>query len=130
MTFLINHPLESDNAEPLKLDYHLEDRNLVLPPGLKPIWLLGDDLSFDEMKPKMVELTQDCGKVIAISKFKHMEYTKLCEEMNWIYANASDIIGSETNCLITFGIPFNQNLEEIISRARNKLIIITMDETR
>ena len=50
--------------------------------------------------------------------------------MKWRYANADDIIGTETNCLLTFGIPINQNLEELISRARNKLIIVTSDDTR
>ena len=37
---------------------------------------------------------------------------------------------SEASCLITFGIPSNQNLEELISRARNRLIVITTNETR
>ena len=50
--------------------------------------------------------------------------------MNWKFANADDIIGSETNCLIAFGVPINQNLEKFISRARNKLIIITSNDTR
>ena len=121
---------ESDNKQPVKLDYHLEDRHLTLPPGQKPIWIFSYDLSFEELEPKLQELTQDCGEILAISKFQHENFIRFCSMMNWKFANADDIIGSETNCLIAFGVPINQNLEELISRARNKLIIITSNDTR
>ena len=104
--------VKSHNTQPVELDYHLEDRHLVLPPGQKPIWISAHDLTFDELRSKLIELTQDCGEILAISKFKHENFIRFCSMMNWRFANADDIIGSETNCLIAFGVPINQNLEE------------------
>ena len=65
---------------------------------------------------------------IVISRLNLRMYKEFCTDMKWKYASVRDIIGTESKCLITFGIPTHQNLEELISRARNILIIITEEK--
>ena len=87
----------SSASETLKLDYHLEDRNLYLPPGQKPIWISLHDSNFEEIKMKLQELTQDCGEILAISKFQYEKFIKFCSMMNWKFANADDKADSVLN---------------------------------
>ena len=45
--------IQSDSSQPaVQLDYHLEDRHMILPPGQKPIWLSGNNLNLEDLKPK------------------------------------------------------------------------------
>ena len=122
--------IESDHGAAAQLDYHLEDRHFVLPPGYRPIWINANDSSFEQLKSTLEMLTKESEEILAISKFQSQKFMELCIQMKWKFANSHDIIGYETSCLITFGISAIQNLEELVSRARNKLIIVTTDDTR
>ena len=115
----------------VKLDFHLEDRHHQLPKGGSPIWISFEALEQMEMsylQPYLKELTKDFDKIMVISRLKRSMFKELCVEMSWKYANIKDIIGSEVSCLISFGIPSHQNLEELVSRARNCLIVITEEK--
>ena len=116
----------------LKLDYHLEDRHHLLPSGQKPVWISVEELNMTQICPFLEELTKGFeGETIVISRLNLSIYRKffyLCENNKWNYKRPRDIIGTETRCLITFGIPSHQNLEELMSRARNLLIIITEEK--
>ena len=120
---------ESDNQNPLKLYYHLENRHPLLPSGYQPIWVNVEQLDMEDLKPSLEKLTKGFeDETIVLSRLNLSIYKELCDEMNWKYARVRDIIGTECKCLITFGIPNHQNLEELMSRARNSLIIITEEK--
>ena len=119
----------SEDQAPLKLYHHLDERHDFLPDGEQPIWINFEQLSMEDLQYCLKELTKEFGnKVIVISRLNLKPYRVLCEKMNWKYRRVEDIIGTESRCLITIGLPSHQNLEEILSRARNKLIIVTEEK--
>ena len=106
----------------------METRHHLLPFGQQPIWITVEELKVNQLTPFLANITASFeNETIVISRLNLMVYKKLCAEMKWKFANFPDIIGTETKCLITFGIPTHQNLEELMSRARNLLIIVTED---
>ena len=127
MSFLTLDPNRASNdIGPSRLDYHLATRHFLLPSGDKPIWITVEELNVQHIQSFLQQLTEGFrGETIVISRLNLSIYKKLCTEMTWKYAKVRDIIGIETKCLITFGLPTHQNLEELTSRARNSLIIIS-----
>ena len=128
---VLNIKSTTSEGEPVKLDFHLEERHPLLPKGIKPIWITFDILRTTEMahlQCYLMKITKEFKQIMMISRFKRSMYTELCLRMNWNYVNIKDIIGSEVSCLITFGIPSHQNLEELVSRARNSLIVIAEEK--
>ena len=111
----------------LLMQDHMENYHHRLPRGHKPLWISITDLKDDEhlLKDILRERTSNAEDIIVLSRFKFHKYELFCEEMNWHYANMSDVIGSEISCIILFGIPTTHDWESIISRARHVLIIIT-----
>ena len=86
-------------------------------------------MTIGELRICLKKLTKDFKKdVIVVSKLNKKSYRELCESLDWKYRRAEDIIGTEIKCLITIGLPSHQSLEEILSRARNKLIIVTEEK--
>lgn len=123
--------MKSETSGPVKLDFHLEDRHHWLPQGHQPIWISFEALEQPEMERLqhfVQDLTKEYEDIKVISRLKRSMYKELCTRMKWVLANIKDIIGSEVSCLISFGIPSHQNLEELVSRARNRLIIVTEEK--
>ena len=116
----------SNNSEPSKLDFHLETRHDMLPSGKEPIWITVEELNIEQLEPFLKLQTRGYeGDTIVISRLNLSIYRELCKKMNWKFAKVKDIIGTECKCLVIFGLSSHQNLEELMSRARNRLIIIT-----
>ena len=85
-----------------------------------------EELKIDQLEPFLELQTKGYeGETIVISRLNLQLYKELCTKMNWKFAKVKDIIGTECKCLVIFGLSSHQNLEELMSRARNQLIIIT-----
>ena len=82
-----------------------------------------------DAKAKVKDKKEEFGnEVIVTSRLNLKQYKELCEETNWKYRRVEDIIGAQSTVLITIGLPSHRNLEEILSRARNKLIVVTEEK--
>ena len=116
-----------------KLWQHLDHCHESLPKGQQPIWISCWDLkSTEELLPIFktdrhlpIFRTMNSDDIVAISRTRHPKYKKLCDEMNWSYVEACDMKGSETSVIVFLGVPSVQNLEQLISRARNRIVIVS-----
>ena len=105
--------------------FKTKSANLVFPSNISSA-LFQDELL------KLVNADQ-IKHVTVISKFKFQQYRNFCSDMEtkasnikWdYYANSNDIVGTDLPCVILFGIPLVEHWASYISRARNKLIIVT-----
>ena len=104
-----------------ELSANLNNRSDTLPPGERPIWMATWDIEDPKVKLSLTEQTKNVHEVTVVSKLHNPKYYEtFCEEMatkhqKWTYyADANEIIGTETSCLILIGISLLQNWEALI----------------
>ena len=103
----------------------LDSCHSSVPSGKVPVWIsISDMKDFKKVLPHLEDSIKD-QEVIAICNVNSLDIKEFCLANGWIHAKASDVIGTETSVIVVFGIPSLQNLEPILSRARNGLFIIT-----
>ena len=109
------------------LKSHIENFHVFLPMGKKPIWIcvqMEDHGNNVALKNYFKGITD--SDVFVTSKFLHKKDQNLFKGKTWTYMRPSELIGSETGILICLRLPILHNFSDIVSRAREGLIIVTL----
>ena len=105
--------------------------------GKKPFWIsvqIEDQVNTDALKAYFNEL-KDID--VLVTSNKHLPKKQrdfFVVDKKWTYVRPSEIIGSETAMLICLRMPILHDFSDIVSRAKEGLIIVTkkgdIDEDR